>query len=67
MAEVETHSETWEAIEAWRKRRRAELVASLIQGSAGDDKLRGRIAMLDELADLARDSAPPDVTTATDY
>lgn len=59
--EIDQHSATWKAIEAWADQRRADAVAELIQGSSragGDDKRRGEIRAMDDLLELAR-PAPP--------
>lgn len=59
MAEIDKHSETWQAVTEWARHRREEAVSSLIQGSMADDKLRGDIRTLDDLLALPNQERPP--------
>ncbi len=59
MAEIDKHSATWKAVEAWATERRALATAELIQGGTqpgSDDKRRGEIRAMDDLLELAGDS-----------
>lgn len=60
--QIDRHTETWQAVEAWAKQRRAVAIADLIQGGSSpghDDKMRGEIRAMDDLLDLADRQAPP--------
>lgn len=59
MAEIDKHGETWQAVTEWAQKRRGDAVASLIAGSAADDKLRGEIRLIDDLLTLTKSEPPP--------
>lgn len=62
--QIDTHTETWQAVEEWARQRRALATADLIQGGSTpghDDKLRGEIRAIDDLLGLAdAPGSPPD-------
>jgi len=67
MADIDTHTLTWQAVEVWLNERRQQCIESLINGTQADDKLRGEIRVIDDLLTDASDESPPDITPFTDY
>lgn len=70
MAEIDRHSETWQAVIAWAERRRDMATRELVRGSAspgGDDRWRGEIRALDDLILLADGDDPPLPETSVTY
>jgi hypothetical protein len=54
MDKIELHSDTWRATSEWLQRRRENAIISLINGTRTDDKLRGKIELIDDLIAFAK-------------
>jgi len=54
MDKIELYSDTWRATSEWLKRRRENAIISLINGTRTDDKLRGKIELIDDLIAFAK-------------
>lgn len=64
---IDKHTPTWQAVEARLLERRAECVQSLINGTQADDKLRGKIQLIDDFLAEAREEARQEPLPDTDY
>lgn len=64
---VDRHSLTWRAVEEWLLKRRQHAVDSLINGSLGDDKLRGEIRVIDDLISDSQPKPAPEPPEESDY
>jgi hypothetical protein len=54
MDKIELYSDTWRATSEWLQRRRENAIISLINGTRTDDKLRGKIELIDDLIAFAK-------------
>ena len=54
MDKIELHSDTWRATSECLQRRRENAIISLINGTRTDDKLRGKIELIDDLIAFAK-------------
>lgn len=66
--QIDKHTETWQAVEAWARQYRSAAVADLIQGGVTpgyEDKLRGDIRTIDALLALAEGQEPLPHTAVT--
>lgn len=67
---IETHSSTWQAVEAWARSqlsRDCQRLESPAMDAATTAVLRGRIAALRELLALSNPPPPPVVSTPDSY
>jgi|AntRauTorckE6833_2_1112554.scaffolds.fasta_scaffold01735_5 hypothetical protein len=73
MDKIDRHSDTWRAIELRLQVIRSDCLSSLINGTRNDDKLRGKIELVDDLIAYSKEepeteiSPEPDKLPNTDY
>lgn len=62
---IDRHSATWRAVKAFCQDHKDSAVRDLIEGGDHDERLRGRIELIEELLKLPDSGPPPVVQTDT--